>query len=289
MRILLALAVVALASKVVPMAVRWIVDRFVVGDLATVEKKSAAWAVKIQGLKESSRSDPQAARKLRAIYRKEISDHQELLKLRDKELESVDPGMWQGVEGVQALTRRNLEELESQMRSRGWLEAGASGLAAGEWYTRERFMEDLFTCGAGAAVIALIASVPLGLWLLVAAYQHLSHSPEAPPIKEMIGTPITVFVGYIVAATGVTLSLFLLRPLRRWFLGWPLSGSAIAVAIYGGIGLAGTLAYRWFGINLFDSHSPEQAGKDLPFLIAICAGLGGPLGIYFWFKEGRDM
>jgi hypothetical protein len=86
----------------------------------------------------------------------------------------------------------------------------------------------------------------------------------------------------------VTLSLFLLRPLRRWFLGWPLSGSAITVVIYGGIGLAGTLAYQWFGINLFDVDSSERAWKDLPILIAVFAGLGAPLGIYFWFKEGRD-
>jgi hypothetical protein len=183
-RILLTLAVVVLTAKVVPIVIRWIVDRFVVRDPATLEKQAAAYAVKIQGLKESSRSDPQAARKLRTIYRKEISHHQELLKLREKELENVDPGMWQGVEGVQALTRRNLEELESQMRSRGWLEAGASGLAAGNWYTRERLMEDLFTCGTAAGVIALIAAVPLGLWLLVAAYQHLAHSPDISSLRR---------------------------------------------------------------------------------------------------------
>jgi hypothetical protein len=31
-----------------------------------------------------------------------------------------------------------------------------------------------------------------------------------------------------------------------------LSGAFIAAAIYGGVGLAGTLAYVWFDINLLD-------------------------------------
>jgi len=132
--------------------------------------------------------------------------------------------------------------------------------------------------GAGFSVIALLIIAGAAVRTLFGArIGGWSQLPLALPV--IIGS-------YLGAGLLGGLGFWATRPLRRWAVGWALSGFAIGTIVYGTVALTGILAYLYFDVNLFDLKSKTDAWQFWPAVSLVCGALTGvPLGLYYWSQE----
>jgi len=99
-----------------------------------------------------------------------------------------------------------------------------------------------------------------------------------------LGLPL-VIIGYFTAGAAGGIAFWTLRPLRRWLIGWVLTGFVISALVYGAIGLIGVLGY-YVGANILDLESAAEGWHLIP-LISLITGVvpGVPVGIYYWYKN----
>ena len=122
-----------------------------------------------------------------------------------------------------------------------------------------------------------IAAVPLGILAIVEAVQALRGRPLEMPSSALGTTVLVVWGSYLVAGQGAALAFYLLRPLRRWFLGWIATGFLIAVIAYGVIGIALALFFDPVGRLFLEHSTAEEAWKLVHFtpwlgLVGVAAG-----------------
>jgi len=263
----------------------WITERFLPTDPRKAEARGARIKQAHERLVRQAEHDPSSAHKLRRKLQRELSSFRSIVDRRHSQHKDMPAELWPDLEKIQQGTQAELDALERRMSARGWLDRDTANRPVEPVYSLDTLVDDLGASMVGAGIIGLIAAVPIGLWLIVSLYQLATHAPEAPPVIDLIGMPLTVAAGYLIAAGGTGFSIFLLRPLRRSFIGWPVSGAFIAAAIYGGVGLAGTLAYVWFDINLLDFDKGDNPWTALFGITGLMAVLGIPAGIYWWWKE----
>jgi hypothetical protein len=276
--ILIGLGVWLVSRKVLPPAINWFLGLWEPSDHDL--DKAAAERVELKHLAET---DADAAQRVLQSHRK---------RLRALQAVKPNPDEPPAIRELRVKARQEalseMQELERRMLNKGWLSPSVLAKPARpSQYDGDTLKEDLAGVFMMGGIYALIAAVPLGLYELYAILMHVIESPDAPPLRQMIGFPAIVFIGYAFAALGAGLAIFLLRPLRRWALGWMLSGSVIAAMVYGGVGLAGVLGYLWFEVNIFDLEPDTDVWQMQLFIMAFVALFGAPAGLYFRSQEGE--
>src|SRR6266568_829469 len=94
-----------------------------------------------------------------------------------------------------------------------------------------------------------------------------------------------VIAGYFLAGTLGGLVFWVLRPVRRWLVGWILTGFIITSLVYGSIGLIGVLGF-YMGVNILDLQSGAEGWVLIPEVSLLLGVIGGiPLGIYYLHKN----
>jgi hypothetical protein len=128
------------------------------------------------------------------------------------------------------------------------------------------------------SIVALAIIAALGIQSLVGAkISGWSNLPVELPI---------IIASYVGAGLLGGVGFWATRPLRRWLVGWVLSGIFIGTLVYGSVGLIGVLGYVYLGLNIFDFKSHAEAWSMLPWISLGCGTLtGGPLGAYYWSRE----
>ncbi len=109
-----------------------------------------------------------------------------------------------------------------------------------------------------------------------------SHGPdELRHNLHLIPVAVVAIVGsYYVAGVLGGIAYFFLQSLTGSYPGQVLLAFVLGGIGYGAIGLTGTLAYVYFGLNMFDFDSPAEAWHLLPFLtlgLAVGTAVLGPL------------
>jgi hypothetical protein len=131
---------------------------------------------------------------------------------------------------------------------------------------------------AGFSILALVIIGLAGLSTLI-GQRRFSGWSQMP-----LGLPL-VIVGYFLAGTAGGFTFWLLRPVRRWLIGWVLTGFIISALVYGSIGLIGVLSY-YVGANILDLKSAAEGWNLIPIISLITGVVPGiPVGIYYWYKN----
>src|SRR6266576_5674993 len=99
-----------------------------------------------------------------------------------------------------------------------------------------RDIRDGLLYAAGFSLIAIAIIVLAGLSTLI-GQRKFSGWSQLP-----LGLPL-VIIGYFTAGVAGGIAFWTLRPLRRWLIGWVLTGFVISALVYGAIGLIGVLSY----------------------------------------------
>ena len=141
-----------------------------------------------------------------------------------------------------------------------------------------RDIRDGLLYAAGFSLIAIAIIVLAGLSTLI-GQRKFSGWSQLP-----LGLPL-VIIGYFTAGAAGGIAFWTLRPLRRWLIGWVLTGFVISALVYGAIGLIGVLGY-YVGANILDLESAAEGWHLIP-LISLITGVvpGIPVGIYYWYKN----
>ena len=103
----------------------------------------------------------------------------------------------------------------------------------------------------------------------------------------MFGGPTLIFLAYLLGAAGVGVGLFFLRPLRRWLLGWIVSGYVLGVMVYGSMGLMLAVGYQYLGVNLLKARSVKDAWGSVVPTALICGVVGALVATMWWFQSRR--
>jgi len=148
--------------------------------------------------------------------------------------------------------------------------------------------DDLNLGWLGGYGIARKAAPILAIWFVVGTVWRLIAGPGAPTWSEIFGIPFLIVLGYTLAAVGLGIGLFLLRPLRRWFLGWLLTGYVLGMVVYGSVGLVAVLGYQFLDVNLLQLDSIEDGWRFLPPMAAMSGVIGLGVAVIWWFQFGRD-
>jgi hypothetical protein len=131
---------------------------------------------------------------------------------------------------------------------------------------------------AGFSILAVVIIAVAGVGTLVGAQQVTGWS-QLP-----LGLPL-IIAGYFIAGTLGGFAYWLLRPMRRWLLGWMLTGFVISALTYGAVGVTGVLGY-YVGANILDLDSVAEGWGLIPWLSLLTGVFPGiPLGIYYWHKN----
>ena len=152
-------------------------------------------------------------------------------------------------------------------------------------YTVEHLQDDLALGFFGSKYISARASWILVLWLIGGTIAHLLHLTDAPAVRAIVGFPIAVLGAYLLAGFACAIVLFVARPLRGFFIGWLVTGYVAGAALYGSVGLVMTLAYVWFGVNMGNFKSPEEAWNLLPSAMTYLGFVGLAAGGIFYAQD----
>ena len=149
---------------------------------------------------------------------------------------------------------------------------------------RSAFSDDAALAGFGGLALLLRVTPILGLWLVGGFLWRIIEPATAPNWATLIGFPIVVLGGYALAVVVLAVGLFLLRPLRPWFVGWVVSGYLISALVYGAIAIAGAVGFQYFGINLLDVESTREAW-DLVRPVGLLGGIVGAVASAIWWLQ----
>jgi hypothetical protein len=132
-----------------------------------------------------------------------------------------------------------------------------------------------------AAGLSFVAFVIIGV---ASSTRAASAQPE--DAEQLRAGLAMIIVGYFLGGTLAGVALWTLRPLRRWLLGWMLTGFVISALAYGAVGVTG-IGGLHVGANLLDFESAAEGWRLLPRLM-LFTGLPGSLaGLYYWSRERR--
>jgi hypothetical protein len=154
-------------------------------------------------------------------------------------------------------------------------------------YTKTQFQEDLATGFFGTIAIARRVRWLLALWLVAGVLASILHAAGSPTVSTVLGLPIAVMASYALAGAMFGIVLFLTRPLRRWFIGWLVSGYLLAAVVYGSVGFVSVVVYIWFGLKMVEYTSSQEAWQSLPEAMGALGFVGVIAGAitYFQYKK----
>src|SRR5438132_4204689 len=121
-------------------------------------------------------------------------------------------------------------------------------------YSGKQYREDLTIAMFMALGLTFVAAVPLGILGVVNLVELVRRRPLQVPWLSYLAVLVVVPACYGAAAITGSAAVFLLRPVRRYMLGWIVTGAVVAGAIYGSVGLALAIFYNPVGA-LFLEHS----------------------------------
>jgi len=140
----------------------------------------------------------------------------------------------------------------------------------------------------GIRYAALLSVLVLATFAVAIPMVAAFRPSELSGVVDVLVMLPLVFAAYFMGGVLGGAALWVLRPLRRWVVGWVATGVLIAGAAYGSVGLVAAVAYVYGGINMMDYTSPADAWSSLlPVTLMTSLGAGIPGGLLFWWKE-RD-
>ena len=91
---------------------------------------------------------------------------------------------------------------------------------------------------------------------------------------------------FAAALTGGT-AAFLLRPVRRWLVGWGVTGAIVAACIYGSVGVALAVFYHPVGAVILENATRAEAWSLIPPMLGFLSPVGALVGFYMGWRDRR--
>jgi hypothetical protein len=140
------------------------------------------------------------------------------------------------------------------------------------------FPTDVLAGAVSACALAVLAAIPLLGGALLSLLGLLGRGSPGP--GAFLRGWMVVAGTYLAAGVAGGICFWALRPLRRWTVGWGLTGAVVAVLAFGGAGLA-----MWYAPEVFDQigrrpRRPEATAEFLRKVVPLLA-LGG-FGFGVW-------
>jgi len=145
-------------------------------------------------------------------------------------------------------------------------------------YNARQFMTDIRVALTMAAMYSLLAFIGFGLLGLLVATGRPRPGFPVVPLADVLGTLAVFVLIYFVAAVGAAGAVFILRPLRRSWVGWAVTGGVVAAIGYGalfGFLVRFSSVSAWFW--RLKGGTPPQPG-DLEFFLVLVAVIMVPMG-----------
>jgi hypothetical protein len=125
-------------------------------------------------------------------------------------------------------------------------------------------LKDCLACGVhcakGFCVVAALGAIVVTVVFLL---QRGSSQIHADPGAVLIGI-ITIAGSYFAAGALASIAFYFMQHMAGPYIGDVAIAFVLGGIIYGTVGLSGTLAYVFFGLNLFDVPSVTEAWRMLP-------------------------
>lgn len=133
-----------------------------------------------------------------------------------------------------------------------------------------------------AIALSTFSTAMLGVGIAVTLVAE-RNPPEA--LQLLLAIPV-VIAGYLAAGVLGGLAFWAITPLRRWVIGWVLTGILVAGAVYGSVTVTAAVAYVLTGLDLIGFESPADAWETVRGttpILALAAGIPG--GLWYWWKD----
>jgi len=158
-------------------------------------------------------------------------------------------------------------------------------------YSAGQLRSDLTASFFMAAGFSLLAAVPFAIGGVINVLDVVRKKPLSVPWRTYVLSVLVVLLSYFVAAAAGGLFTFALRPARRWFFGWAITGAAISCAIYGSVALAIAVFWDPVGAYFLDHSTHQEAWDSIPGFLELMAPIGAVVGIYYWWRDrqGRPL
>ena len=128
-------------------------------------------------------------------------------------------------------------------------------------YSLAQYRRDAGT-GLGMAVaFCAYTALPLGILGLVNLWHMLGRQALETPWATYGAVVAVVWSSYLIAGQLGAGAYFLLRPLRKWTVGWVLTDAALATAIYGTIGYMLAIFYEPVGRQFLEHSTRAEAWR----------------------------
>lgn len=156
-------------------------------------------------------------------------------------------------------------------------------------YSRRQWREDAQIGLLMALGIGAISALPLGFLALANLWRASQGQPLELPWREYLALVAAVWASYLVAGQLGAVAYFMLRPARRWVLGWAATGAALAVSIYGTVGYMLAIFYEPVGRIILEDSTRAEAWEVARFGTRFFAAAGALFGVYHaWrIRTGR--
>src|SRR5512146_166882 len=159
-------------------------------------------------------------------------------------------------------------------------------------YSPSQLGEDLLLTLLMAAAYSLIALLVLVAIGLASVYAVVKGGHPTLTLRTWLATLGVLVLGYFAAGSLSAIALFLTRPLRRWWLGWAVTGAVIAPIIYGTLFALLDAFYDPVGKLLLSRDgvpaAPESLAADLPVFLPAFALIGALAGLW-WRRRQREV
>ena len=147
-------------------------------------------------------------------------------------------------------------------------------------YSWAQYRRDAGTGFRAAVAFCAYTALILGLFGLVNLLEMVGRMPLQTPWTTYGAVVAVVWSSYLIAGQLGAGAYFLFRPLRKWTVGWMLTGAAIATAAYGTMGYMLAIFYEPVG-RAFLEHSTRAEVWHLAHSIPpMFAGIGALFGGY---------
>jgi hypothetical protein len=157
-------------------------------------------------------------------------------------------------------------------------------------YRRSDLHDDVAAGMFGAGWLSTLAAPPLALLGLYNLVQQVRGHQEFPWLVYVLFL-VLVALAYLLAGISIGLMFFLLRPFRRFWIGWVLTGSASGICLYGSVFVAAFLLWnpagQWFMNHDRTGHVIDRwdLARMIPYVVAIFGTIGAVVGLYLYFTD----